>query len=153
MNFAAQASELNGYLKLLQRLCKRPCHFSATSASTGGNIEKFSEEYTAQFKDILTFKELRKISYDDIKEMLTTYIYSNLVQLDTDLLKLIDWDIAEFFGLASTTFGTKGEFSPLLKGGWKIEINSDIYESSVMLIIEYGKKAIVLNLGIIKADR
>lgn len=154
MDFCNQVSELDGYLKLLQRFCKKRCDYSVNAINIElDDVEQSAKQFVSSFDDIVEYNGLEKISFSDFQNILTKYVYSNINISDQNMVKLIDWDITEYFGLASTIKNPEGNFNPLVSnGGWQLKISSNFYEDCTIVLVEYGDQAIVFSLGMRKND-
>lgn len=149
MDFLFQVSELNGYLKLLQRFCKKRCDFDASALTVEGDLEGAVERYVSNLDDIVEYRGLNKISFSDFQNIMKRFVYSNLTIQDENMVRLIDWDIVEYFGVASTVMDPEGDFNPIVSnGGWELDVTSNFYEACTVVLVQYDEQALILSFGV-----
>lgn len=149
MDIEIYVYELRGYLRSLQRLSKVHCHFFADSFPIQSGLSESIEKYVARFGDDFEFCGSKTIDYSDVEGILKDHLYSNLTITDENQLGLLDWDITEYFGLASTSVDPNGDFNPLVrKGAVEVKIASKHYQSCAHFVVPIGEHAIFVGLAV-----
>jgi len=149
MSLEKHISELRGYLQSLQRLCKKRCDFDATIIPMETDLNETVTKYVAGFNGDFECIAQQKINFEEIEDLLQNYIYSNLSITNIDQIKLIDWDIIEFYGKASLEPGSTSDVNPLVtNGAIQVSITSKHYQSCAHFVVELGGHAVVTSLAV-----
>ncbi|NRB38575.1 MAG: hypothetical protein HRU20_08925 [Pseudomonadales bacterium] len=142
-------SELNGYLHSLRRLCKESCDFWAEVIDVKESVNQSIQNYIAQFEDQILIKSTRDISFSDVELLLEKYIFSNLTITNPDQLKLLAWDIVEYYGAAALDQSFESHFNPLVSNGAiQLTVDSSFHKTQVYYVVKIGNKLIITGLGI-----
>ena len=121
-------NNLNGYLHSLRRLSGNKCDFWAECVEIDSDIDNAIDKYFSKLKSDCKVLKTEKIDYSTVENLLNNLVFSNLTIRDDNLIKLLAWDIVEYYGLASTALDSEGEFNPLVSNGAiKISVQSDFY--------------------------
>ena len=142
-------NNLNGYLHSLRRLSGNKCDFWAECVEIDSDIDNAIDKYFSKLKSDCKVLKTEKIDYSTVENLLNNLVFSNLTIRDDNLIKLLAWDIVEYYGLASTALDSEGEFNPLVSNGAiKISVQSDFYESCVYYVVQIANFAVVTGLAI-----
>lgn len=140
---------LNGYLYSLRRLTENKCDFWAELINIDSDIAEVIDSYLLKTNAIEKIIEKKKIDYVGVEKLLDDFIFSNLVIKDENIIKLLVWDIVEYYGLASTVIDSAADFNPLVsKGAIQITVQSSFHKQCVYYIVPISNYAIVTGLAI-----
>ena len=149
MNIEAVICNLNGYLQSLRRLSGNKCDFWVDIIEVKTSLEDDVETHIMSIDNNLIIIDKTQISYHAVQEHLDKFVFSNLLIDDENILKLLAWDVVEYYGLASTELDPNGELNPLVhNGAILINIQSQRYESFVYYIVALPGYAIITGIAI-----
>ena len=153
MNCELYTYEINGYLRSLQRLSKVACDFNAVYIPLNGQaLEEAISKFLERYDDITSTNLVSGISFGSVERILDNLIFNNLSIGEEGTIKMLRWDLVEYFGLASTAQSDDNDFNPLINGKVvQVDIDSSFYSWNVFIGVDYEDAAICLNLGLKKS--
>ncbi len=141
-------ANLNGYLQSMRRLGLNQCNYSASVREIKNNFENEIEDYKTIFKDDYQVSSQKHADYKQLEQLHHDLIYSKLKVKDKDIIKLFEWDIVEYFGLASTSIDKENTFHPTVKNGAIVlELKAERYISLVYYFVEIGDFMVTVTLS------
>ncbi len=142
-------SELRGYLLGLQRICKTRCVFHSEIIKLERGIDNTIECYVKKLSSDFDYFGKEVISYTDVQKIFRRYVISNIDITNANAIKLIEYDLVEYFGLCSTATDSDGSFNQLVSGGAiKLNFNLDTYKSCCYFFVPINSFVIVVGLAI-----
>jgi hypothetical protein len=152
MSFNLYISELNGYLKSLQRLSGNKCVFGATSFQCNfDEISDVAQVYISNLseKDNFHYHGKVNIQYRELMKKIKSIVFSGILskeQLASDniiayLESVITEDINEYYGLASNP---NESFHPLIEDPvYLLDIKDDSVSESLYFIVQVGGRYVL----------
>jgi hypothetical protein len=139
---------LNGFFQALRRLSENRCDYWSHCLKIDSSLENAIQNYFSSMDDV-ELLEMNKITYEEVEALHQKYIFSNLVNVNGNVLDLIKWDLVEYFGLASTAIDPDGPFNPLVSSGaLLLKARSTFHGEYVYYLVRYGNKAIITGLAV-----
>jgi len=132
-------ANLNGYLQSMRRLGLNQCHYSTSVREIKNNFENEIEDYKTIFNDDYQVSSQKHADYKQLEQLHHDLIYSKLKIKGKDTIKLFEWDIVEYFGLASTSIDKERSFHPTVSNGAIVlKLKSKKFKSLVYYFVEIG---------------
>lgn len=130
-------ANLNGYLQSMRRLSLNQYHYTASVRVIKNNFEDEIEAYKKIFNNDYQLISQQHFDYKQMQQLHQDLIFLKLKLKDKEIIKHLDWDIVEYFGLASTSIG--GEWNPLVKNGAIVlKFESKKFKFLVYYFVEIG---------------
>ena len=137
---------LNGYLQSMRRLGLNQCHYSSIVRKIQGDFQEEIDLFKQIFDESYTVIDENKYSYQQIQQLHKDLIYSKLKINDKEIIRSFDWDIVEYFGLASTSVGN--EWNPIVKNGAIVlTLQAKKFKTLVYYFVEVGGFMVVIRLS------
>jgi hypothetical protein len=140
-------AHLNGYLNALRRIAGHVL-FSAVAFPTGNDFETAIKTHVDGWGVGTQYIGCNQIEYDEVKAILRRQIYDRLDGLGANAIAFLDWDIQEYYGLASVALDESDEFHPLVSGPvFRLEIIRDDVADGEYFAVQIGSFAVVTALA------
>lgn len=134
MSLEIHTAELRGFLNAVQQLCGLGHSFSVEAIPAGANEESTLSRYFAMFEGGFKYLGSTAISYEKAQALLHQYIFINLSSVRPQLQKELNWQLIEYYGLASTAVG--GSFNPLVsEGALLLSIAQNHYKQCTYFVV------------------
>jgi len=148
MDLELIVAEFGGFLLALQRLCGPGYAFSAFLVERGTDEFASLQTQFAKFEGKFKLVRTEAVTHHQVTELLSERIYSKLAYIDAPVLKMLDWQLTEYYGLASTAADPGGSFHPLVSdGALLLSVSSTHYASIVSYAVPIKGHFIVTVLG------
>jgi hypothetical protein len=141
--------ELDGFLNALRCLIGHPAKVFGA-----GYIEKVEQDLDSIINDKIKFIEKSgclvsrdKVDFKYIQKIFSQYIYNRLPTENENILGNLDWNLVEYYGLASTAENEDGEWNRLVSQEHIIlEYKDENSIDSVIFFVEHDKFVIATYL-------
>ena len=145
-------SELNGYLQSLRRLTAGAFDYGAILVASKNEDTEVVREYLDKMPYKSKVLSHKKNSHEDVKAILTDYIFSNLGIEEKKIVDLLEWDVIEYFGMAldeSVEARAANSFNPLVENGAiVVEVETSFYFRYCLIVIKVSdSENIIVSLG------
>jgi len=139
---------LNGFFQALRRLSENRCDYWSHCLEIDSSLEIAIQQYFNNMDDVELI-ETNNITYQEVEALHQEYIFSNLVNVNGNVLELLKWDLVEYFGQASIAKNSEGPFNPLVSNGaLLLKAKSSFHGQYVYYVVSYGSKAIITGLAV-----
>lgn len=147
MSIETHVAELRGFLNAVQQLCGPDHRLYADAISVGENEEHSLARYFSNFEGNFQYQGGSPISYQQVRALLQEYVYSSLGTFPPEVLKELDWQLIEYYGLASTA--ADGSFNPLVsEGAQLLSVNQSHYKKCEYFTVRIPGHIVITSLGI-----
>ena len=149
MDIEGVINEARGYLNALRLQCEEGTTMWINCFPMQNNLETTVNRYINKIKDDFTCKGIRNVKFDDLLPVIRNNIFSKIKTMPSEtVIKDLEWQFIEYYGLASTIEDENNPFNPLVSNpSVLIELESNEYEISACFITPVGKHIVVTTFG------
>lgn len=145
MTIEMHVAELRGFLNALQRLMSDRRDFYADVISPANGMEAALAAY---FNEDPAYQGSAQIGYPEVQALLHEYIFAGLNELSSKVAAELEWQLLEYYGLASTAAG--GSFNPLISNGaLLLTMRQSHYSKCAYYVVQLPHHLVITGLGIL----
>ncbi len=141
-NYEIHVFELNGFLNGIRCSIGIPSRKlgAVLIPKEGKSLREISEHVVASNSEINNIESKMFASFEDIKRVFESQIYSKYKNLDRESLINLDWNLVEYYGLIATSENPEGKWNPLVsEESYLFEVEMSDHHRQKLIFVEYEK--------------
>ena len=150
--FNRYIDEARGFLNALRFLGAQNSTMWINAFPIVGSLESSIEAYILRISDDFECMSKTTIKGKELKKKIREEIFDKLIHVDErKIIRELEWQYFEYFGLASTSVNENNAFSPLSsEETFLLELKSKEYLINVCMVTPVSNHIVVVTIGELK---